>query len=217
MISREQCRDVKLSPEQFEIIHSVIKKICGKYARTLRLSPAYSMDDIYQAMWIDAIKGMTKYDEQRPLKPFMTSHIQKRILNFFRDEFKITKSPCEDCQNGSPCWEVEPGETQCERYKKWAGAKQRHNRVHFPSHNLDVPVAARPDTDAILAEDREETLSLLTKVVLVLPEELRATYLRMMRGDVVPKKQRDEVINHARKVFSQEEFKQSRKELHSEE
>lgn len=173
----------------------VIKNVVTLLAPSFRFG-CYDVDDLKQEATMFAIRAMDKYDENRPLANFIYSHVRNRLINFKRDNYRRTDSPCPACYqadaNGrKPSHE---GETFCVKYAHW---RKRNVCKQNLMNTLDI---GNLNDEGESTTHRESTIvedihlkELLDKIDMQLPVEMRSIYLQLKDGVSVPKSKRSEV------------------------
>jgi len=174
------------------IFDEVIKKVASKYK-----FGSFELADVKQEALLAAFKGLEYYDEKRPLANFIFVHIKNRLYNFKRDNYIRLEKPCIRC----PIAAYKNGECtaytnleDCKWYAKWL---KRNSIKRNLTHTLEyTQVNATSEANMEYGDNMveyinsKEILSLIDKE---LPINLRKTYLQMISGDKVSKKDRMEV------------------------
>lgn len=80
--------------ETLQIIDNTVKKLARRFKFGY-----HEIDDIEQEARIEALKGLQKYDESRPMENFLWVHVRNRLCNFRRDNFLRPHGPCQQCEH----------------------------------------------------------------------------------------------------------------------
>lgn len=106
-----------------------------------RIAPSFKfgylgLDDIKQQARLIALEGLDSYDETRPLINFLMTHVKNRLINFKRDKYKRTDTPCRQCYDADSCFTLSPcGKHFCEKYIAW---KKRNLSKQNIMNTLDI-------------------------------------------------------------------------------
>lgn len=173
-----------------KVFDEVIEKLAYKY----RFGP-YEIDDIKQEALLAAIKGLESYDESRPLANFIYIHVKNRLYNFKRDHYVRLEKPCVRC----PLKAYLPPEgcsaykdrLECNLYANWMSRNNiKRNLTHTLEYEQVNAISERNMGygDSLLDEiNIKEVLELIDEQ---LPIQFRKTYLMLLTGSKVNKKDR---------------------------
>lgn len=178
-----------------EEVVKIISDIVGKLAFHFKFG-YFTMEDILQEGFRIGLESLNKnnYDPSRPLENYLFTSIRNGLINFKRDNYKRTDTPCRLCYN------LQEGETRhddkmhCQKYKVWANRNTRKQQVLMPI-SIDClhethKSTPREENDLTLGLEKKEIFEIIDRD---LPVEHRSAYLRMKEGASVPKQRRDEV------------------------
>lgn len=178
---------MKINQEQLEVISSVCKSLCQRFA-----FGEYDSDDIFQESFIICVEDiMPKYDGESPLENFLRISLPNRLLNFRRKNYPMYQFRCSECDNedSENCY-------ICLR-----------NRVnHLAKKNLHSPINLEEAKDNALfyeVESEWENNEMFNLIDINLPTELREDYLKMLSNVYVSKNRREEVVEKIREILLQ--------------
>lgn len=158
--------------EVCDTIISVAKRLASRY-----VFGYHDTSDIEQEAFIIGMEGMSRYDPTQPLENFLSVHISNRLKNFKRDNY-VRPEP-----KGS--------EEEKEEWEKKYGAKR----------NLMEPLpleGVRNETESNMWTKIDflneiQAQDIFTLIDIHLPVHLRADFLRMKQGILIPKPRRQKV------------------------
>ena len=150
---------------------SVIEKIANRFCHKFRFG-YFTAEDIKQEAFIIAVEALDRYDSNRPLENFLSTHVKNRLINFKRDNYCRQQK-----ENADSKWEM------------------RNNAKRFLMEPLDIS-NIRDENEKNMREEQNLTNKLFTQEVFelidtYLPVEFRADYLRIKAGVYVPKPKRE--------------------------
>lgn len=167
----------------------IVDRIAGRLAPKFRFG-YHSVEDMKQQARLEAIKGLEKYDNTRPLENFLWIHIRNRLFNFKRDNYERPDKPCFDCpfnaydRENDECREFEDFQ-YCELYDNWVKRNERRRNIMMPieltnvddhhEENMKIYDQDKADKEMLEIIDRE------------LPIQYRHDYLRLKHGMAVSK------------------------------
>lgn len=64
----------------------IVERISQKLSRTF-IFGYHTIEDMKQQCYLEALKGLEKYDQSRPLENFLWIHIRNRLFNYKRDNY----------------------------------------------------------------------------------------------------------------------------------
>lgn len=161
----------------------------------------FDLDDVKQEARVMAIEVLNKerYNPAMPLPPFLYTHLRNRLVNLRRNKLRRNDSPCDLCHKGSGCG---PDGQQCDRYKQW---KERNaaKAAIMCAGDLDNVPDEHEKTTRVNSDVLRETAvkELLTKIDQHLPVDLRASFLQMKAGVILPKARREQVEKAVRDIL----------------
>lgn len=68
--------------EFIEIVDRIAQRLARKF-----LFGYHTLEDMKQQCYVEALKGLEKYDKSRPLENFLWIHIRNRLFNYKRDNY----------------------------------------------------------------------------------------------------------------------------------
>lgn len=161
----------------------------------------YTVEDIKQQAFIEACKGLEKYDESRPLENFLFVHIRNRLINFKRDHYeRILDKPCNKCplkaynkNLPSECSEYINKE-DCSLYKSWydRNAPKKNLMSCLDIDNIDDTSESGMSRSVDIDSDIEHK-KFLNLIDERLPMHLRASYLKLKAGVKIPRRDKEEI------------------------
>lgn len=152
-------------------LSNLVKAVSSKFSFF-----GYPREDIEQECWIEVMKGLDKYDENRPLNKFMYTHLKNRMLNIKRRCFHRTPPPCNLCHSAFLEKTTPPhAGLFCKEYLKWKCDYETKINIYSPQ-NWDEP------PDALYCNNDTEVNDLYNLIDKQLPPIYRTDYLRMISG-----------------------------------
>ena len=176
-------------------VQEIIMRIAVKVAPSFKFGCHTTADMIQQAA-VFACEALAcgKYDAKRPLENFLYTHVTNRLINFKRDKFRRTDSPCKLCYGKQEDYANHPDGKYCQKYLVWHRRNERKQNVLLP---LDISCIndenesnARIPSSVVYEAIKSESIDIINAG---LPIELRAVYLQMREGLKISKARRDEV------------------------
>lgn len=117
-------------------INIINEEIAKKSSRwTLRAIPSIDYDDVSQIIRIHIFKKWPKFDQTKPLRPWLSRLINNQITNLVRNYYSNFSRPCLKCcasQGNDLCSLYGKQCTDCNLYKKWVFTKKRGCDVKLP-------------------------------------------------------------------------------------
>lgn len=158
----------------------------------------YDSDDIRQEAYIFGLEALPRYDPSRPLENFLYTHIRNRLINFKRDKYHRTDSPCKICSEHGR----HPDGSVCQKYISWKrrnSSKQNLMRPQDIQNTDDTEKSMRLNQSVVDDANIAECLELIDNNLDV---ELRSTYIRMKNGEPVPKAKRFKIEESIKEIIS---------------
>lgn len=167
--------DTPLSSEVVEAITEVVNKLAPHYTFS-----CYTTEDLKHEAWIIAIKAYKeKYDGVRPLKNFLYCHLRNRLINFKRDNFRRTESPCPLCNRKADGETGHPSHGFCAKHNEW----MRQNNTKVKLKNFwTIKEESIGVFSALNAEGDVDYQDLLAYIDVRLPVSSREAYLKLKDG-----------------------------------
>lgn len=125
--------DYKTFEDSISIINEEIAKKSSRW--TLRAIPSIDFDDVSQILRIHIFKKWPKYDQSKPLRPWLARLINNQIINLIRNYYSNFSRPCLKCvasQGGDLCSLYVKQCSKCNLYKRWLMTKKRGSDVKLP-------------------------------------------------------------------------------------
>lgn len=176
-------------------VEEIILKIARKIAPSFKFG-YHTVSDMIQQASIFACEALAtgKYDGKRPLEGFLYTCMLTRLINFRRDKYRRTDSPCKLCYSYENGFTQHTDGMHCTKFLIWHKRNVRKQNIISPLDitciNYDNESNVIINSSVIHEAIEKESLELISRR---LPIELRATYLQMREGLSVPKPRRDEV------------------------
>jgi hypothetical protein len=188
-------RPFTLREAEAEVL-ATMRKVCRSLRYAYRFA-GQEAADIEQEGYYAAIQVLNsgKYDVARPLENFLRGHLKKRLSNFRRNHSVRIEAPCSCCDLRNPA-------SPCRRWLDWSERNTRKQNILQPidldsvadEHESGMRTEATAHEDAAACE-------LANMIDCMLPVELRADYLRLLSGQVVPKNRRRAVQQAVRELL----------------
>lgn len=170
-----------------------------------RLAPKFvfgyhTFEDIKQQAFIEACKGLEKYDGKRPLENFLWVHIKNRLCNYKRDHFERIDKICLRCplkaydkSLPSEC-KLHEDKLNCDLYRAWLSRNEpKKNLVNcLDIDNIDDACESkmRVSVDMDGGIEHKRVIDLIDEK---LPMHLRQSYLKLKAGQKVSRRDREEI------------------------
>lgn len=153
----------------------------------------YGVEDVAQEGRLMALEVLERerFNTSLPLAPFLFAHIRNRLINLKRNKFRRTDSPCLLCHRGNACG---PDGQICDRYRDWKQRNQSKASLMCPGDLDNIPDEheKRTHTDSTVISESAKN-ELVEMIDRKLPVELRASFLQMRAGVIIPKARRLQV------------------------
>jgi hypothetical protein len=186
-----------------EIIERVSTKLAYKF-----VFGYHTHDDIKQQAFIEAWKGLDKYDSSRPLENFLWAHIKNRLCNFKRDNFERPDKPCLKCPlaaynpNCSSGCDLYTDKSECDLYRNWA---KRNNPKKNLVNTIDIEnIDDEHESNMSVSDkvgDEIDKSHVFDVIDSELPIYLRPYYIKWKAGCKIPKQYRDEIKTTIQKIL----------------
>jgi len=149
--------------DSIDIIDSEIKK--RKHRWHLTAIAWMDFEDVSQRLRLHIYKKWEKWDEDRPLRPWLNQVINHQMTNMLRNHYSNFSRPCLKCPFNTGDYGCSIHGTQnnsCKDYKKWEKSKKSAYDVKFPL-SIHSPNHENPETtlESIL-HDTENYLNIET-------------------------------------------------------
>ena len=184
---QELAEPMEITPEIITIIEGIANRLASRYRFGY-----HDIDDIKQQAFIEAEKGLKKYDGKRPLENFLYIHIKNRLYNYKRDNYERLDKPCFHCplnayiKVGDVCTAY-THKDECEPYNEWLVRNSSKKNIMSPVDIGDEPIFT---SHVQGPEDEAEENEMIKIIDRELPVELRSDYLKMKAGHKIAKKNR---------------------------
>lgn len=178
--------DKKLTESEIlKTIDKVVKRLAYKFRFAY-----HTLEDIEQEGRIIAWQAMEYYDYERPLENFLWRVIRNGLFNFKRDNYTRPNKPCEKCE-----WVcTKEGQEECELYLNWIERNKARRNILNPIDLDSVSDEKEHSMHVVdLIEERVERKEVLDIIGQQIPIEMRADWLKLLRGIHVPKVRREEL------------------------
>ena len=136
---------------------AVVDKIARRLARIYKFG-YHDVEDLIQECYIEALKGLEKYDDSRPLANFLSIHLRNRMHNFKRDNHARISPPCERCplaawiKSEDSC-KIYKLKEDCTLYYKWVITNKDKKNLSQPVHMGDHDVEGGVPLDVVQFND----------------------------------------------------------------
>lgn len=186
--------------EFVDIVNDIADKLCNKFKFGY-----FGADDIRQECFIQAIDGLERYDNSRPLANFLWIHIKNRLCNLKRDKYFRLEKPCAKCPLGAYVAKKDlcrayAQKEDCEWYRAWVAKNQT-------KQNIMNPICINYAGDS--SESRESLIShVATKEIIdVIDANIsissRKYWLQKKAGMFISKKQEELLIAEIRCILEE--------------
>ncbi len=174
--------DTVSEAEFLRVTSAVAKTLYPKYG-AVHGSP----EDFAQEVVVWALQALSTYDSSRSLDGYLFTVAKTRALNVIRDKVTRNDPPCRRCHAGDSCG---PDRTTCPKYTAWFERNRAKANLARPQSLLEASDTCERQTPEPSAEAVAEARELTDLVDRYLPLALRADYLRLVAGEMVPKPRR---------------------------
>jgi hypothetical protein len=137
-------------PPSFEDSIQIIDEEINKRKSRWHLTAIAWMDfqDVAQRLRIHIYKKWDKWDNIRPLRPWLNQVINHQITNMLRNHYSNFSRPCLKCKFNTGEYGCSLYGTQnniCDTYAKWEKSKKSAYDIKFPV-SINSPNAQNPET-----------------------------------------------------------------------
>lgn len=181
--------------EVVEIFQQVAKKLAKKFTFGYR-----DEEDLIQESMVLCIEGLESYDGERPLANFLYIHVRNRLCNYKRKHYIRIEKPCTRC----PIKAFLPPDgcskytdmMDCHLYSKWHERnivkRNLANTLEYSQVvcNNSSEENMKYDNNAAENIDTKELIKLIDRE---LPVYLRKSYLMLLNGIKVNKKDQEQL------------------------
>ena len=134
----------------FEDCIDIINEEISKKKSRWHLTAIAWMDfqDVSQRLRIHIYKKWSKWDNVRPLRPWLNQVINHQITNMLRNHYSNFSRPCLKCKFNTGehgCSIYGTQNNSCKDYAKWEGTKKNAYDIKFPV-SINTPNSQNPDT-----------------------------------------------------------------------
>ncbi len=145
--------------DKIEEINEELNKRRPKW--TLKAIPSIDFDDISQLIRMHVYKKWKKWDQSRPLKPWLNRTITNQIINILRNLYGRYSRPCLSCaasQGGDLCSIFRKQCSDCPLYKHWEIHRKSayDTKLPLPLESHTQEVFSIPGTSSDLNDQIEE-------------------------------------------------------------
>lgn len=175
-----------------QVFLAALDKISKKLIHKFKFG-YHEAEDMKQQAAIFAIEGLKNYDHSRPLENFLWTHVRNRLFNYKRDNYQRPDKPCLTCpfydklckSSTSSCTKYNE-KNDCDLFAHWNNKNSAKKNIMKP---LDIDIVKETSTkgdDPIgeLIKKRE----LLDSIDKRIPVKFRQSYLTLLGGQKIPKK-----------------------------
>jgi Sigma-70 region 2 len=156
-----------------DIINSEIQK--RKHRWHLTAIAWMDFEDISQRLRIHIYKKWDKWDQDRPLRPWLNQVINHQMTNMLRNHYSNFSRPCLKCPFNTGDYGCSVFGTQnnsCKDYKKWEKSKKSAYDVKFPL-SIHSPNHDNPETTLESILHDKEHLSNIEDLIPVFHEIMK--------------------------------------------
>lgn len=185
-----------------------------------RLAPKYrfgsfDLDDIKQQGRFEALKGLAKYDNARPLEAFLYAHVKNRLYNFKRDNYARIEPPCNNCPFFDPkcsvsinqCSEFED-KNDCDKWSGWIKRniikKNINNPLDIGNINDENEEQMRSQSDIVGQINKKDILDYIDNNIDL---KYRTDYLKMLQGVSISKTKKETIVRVIKEMLEKRDEK----------
>ena len=166
--------------EVMGVIETVVDRMAHKYTFF-----SYDVDDVKQEAFIECLEALPRYDNDRPLENFLSSHLRFRMINLLRKNRILDAN-----------------------YK--SNIDSEYMKVIRPAQLEDgCSVASNEETVDYTSIDYKDMVDIINKE---LPASVRMDYLKMINGMYIPKPRRLEITNMIINILAQNGYEEGKDE-----
>lgn len=154
----------------------------------------YTIEDIRQECFIEAIDGLTRYDNRRPLSNFLWIHIKNRLCNLKRKKYIRREKPCDNCPLKAYLPDIDgcsayDNKLDCDLYNSWfsnnSNKQNIMNPVDISCINDESENNMRSSSDILTNIASKEIIDLIDKNISI---SMRKHWLQRKAGENISKK-----------------------------
>ncbi len=181
----------KTEQEVLQIIDNVANRLAPRFRFGY-----YTVEDMKQEARLEAIKGLEKYDNVRPLENFLWVHVRNRLYNLKRNKYARPDLPCYSCpfydaKLKSNCEEYEDRH-ECDLYQGWFTRNESKKNL-MNTIDIDVINSERESSMSFFDKDFEDS-SLISFLDDSIPVEFREDWIRLRDGLRLSKTRKERVL-----------------------
>jgi hypothetical protein len=193
--------------EVAEAIYRVVNLLSSKFRFGY-----HSVEDMKQQGALFACEALAKggYDPQRPLENFLYTHVRNRFINYKRDNYLRNEPPCLSCIFYDPDRKKSDNQCaafadkmECKKYADWYNRNSAKRSLMKPM-DIDQCYDTTPARSHAEQEEGEAINHLEGLIDRCLAVDLRADYLRLKEGQVVPKLRKEKVRSAIKEILGRD-------------
>ena len=195
----------KISVDEKEFLEA-LDKISKKLIYQFKFG-YHEIEDMKQQASLFAIEGLKNYDHSRPLENFLWTHVRNRLFNYKRDNYQRPDKPCLTC----PLYDkfFKKSENQCVGFlnkndcsllTSWENKNTTKKNIMRP---LEIEVIAEGESqEGVDFIEQMKNKELFKKIDENIPIRLRQTYLSLLSGQKISKKDNLLLIEYIREILN---------------
>ena len=192
-----------------EEVLQIMEKVAKRLAYKFRFG-YYDIDDMKQEAYLEAIKGLEKYDEKRPLENFLWTHVRNRLFNLKRNKYERPDKPCLQCplnaysEEDDSCL-IYDLRLDCGIYNRWDTRNRTKKNLMRPIEFSEV----RDESEKNMSNrDDIENKVIINEILEIIDKnlvnmELRKLWLKMREGVSIIKDKRTKVYDEINKILKE--------------
>ena len=194
-----------------EEVLAVMEKVANRLSYKFKFG-YHDIDDMKQQAYLEAIKGLKYYDEERPLENFLWTHVRNRLFNFKRNKYERPDKPCLHCplnaydKENDACMAFDCL-TDCSIYNRWETRNRTKKNLMRPIEFSEVRDESEKN---MFIEDDVEDKVIIKEILEIIDHnlksmELRKLWLKIREGVSISKDKRVKVYDEINRIL--EEYK----------
>ena len=192
-----------------EEVLAVMEKVAKRLAYKFRFG-YHDIDDMKQQAYLEAIKGLVKYDEKRPLENFLWTHVRNRLFNLKRNKFERPDKPCLQCPlnayraEDDKClaYDCKP---DCPIYSRWQARNNTKKNLMRPIEFSEVRDESEKNMSDVYNVENQVMVKEIMEIIdrELINMELRKLWLKMREGVSIPKDKRTKVHEAIKNILKE--------------
>jgi DNA-directed RNA polymerase specialized sigma24 family protein len=170
----------------------------------------FEVEDLKQQGWLFALEVLPKFDVSRnySLNNFLYGHLRRQFINFKRNNFSRTDSPCLSCpfydpelrQSFNQCAAFADRD-ECDKFREFRARNERKRVLCEGTPSSEDGTFYDVAEDSPFLDDSLSSSEVVQLIDLHLPIEFRADWRRFVDGVRLPSPRRSALMNVIRSII----------------